>query len=201
MKHKKYWVPVVGLVVLSGSLLLSVSDASHAQDRRNAQPVTIENTGDRPIPVTGSITIPNRVATCPDERCPGSTLNANDRNAFQKRVQFSISPGQPIGGVNVTVPAGKRLVIEFVAAQQILPQLFQQPGGIFLHTVLNGQDGSFPLLLTKQATVAGTDLTVWTTAQQMRVYADEGFRIEAGRTPQGGQAEVEVSVSGYLVDL
>ena len=50
--------------------------------------------------------------------------------------------------------------------------------------------------------MAGTDLTVWTTAQQMRVYADEpGFRIEASRTPQGGQAEVEVSVSGYLVDL
>jgi hypothetical protein len=202
MTCKKYLPPVFGFVVLLGSFLLSLSNVSHAQDTRKPQPVTVENTVDRPIPVTGSITIPNRVVTCPDERCPASTLNANDRNAFQKRVQFTIPAGTAIAGTNITVPVGKRLVIEFVTVQQTFNLLGEHSRGAFLRTVLNGQEGSFNLLVTKQAAVEGTFTTIWTATQQMRVYADAPeFRIEAGRTPQVIPAEVDVSVSGYLVDL
>lgn len=202
MKFKNYLFPVLCFVVLLTLFLAGVSNMSHAQGTPNPRAVTVDNAPDRPIPITGSVTIPTRVVTCPDERCPASTLNANDRNAFQERVQFEIPAGLPIGGTTITVPAGKRLVIEFVAGNQVLLQQFQQSAGITLRTVLNGQEGSFPLLLTRQATIAGTDTTLWISNQQTRIYADPpSIRIEAARTPSGGVADVDVSISGYLVEL
>jgi hypothetical protein len=197
MKSKNYVLAITGLAILLGAFFLSVPKAGHAQ-ARHPQQVTIENLPDRPVPVT----FPDRVRVCLDEDCPAATLNANDRTAFQRRVQFEIPSGQPVGGVTIPVPVGKRFVIEFVSARQDLLLAFQQSGGLFLRTELNNQEGSFSLPLTKQATVAGTDYSLWIAAQQLRVYADApGFRVEVGRTPAGGDSGVDVSVSGYLVDL
>lgn len=173
---------------------MNVPRGSHPQ-AQNTQPVTVENTPDRPVPVT----VLQRVRVCPDADCPAATLNANDRNAFQKRVQFEISG--PEEDINIPVPEGKRLVIEFVAASQYL-DLPKQPIGIRLRTHVNGEEAEYTLPQTKQVTAAGGTITLWTAAQQMRVYADSpDFRIRAGKTPTFGSSTVIVSVSGYLVEL
>ena len=191
-KHKNYLWTVAGIVSLLGLFLVSVPRGGHAQSR-NQLPVTVENTPDNPVPVT----IGNRVRTCPDENCPASMLNANDRNAFQRRVQFVISEGVPQTGVNIAVPEGKRLVIEFVTASQLA---FSQPVAIRLRTLVSGAQAEFSLLQEKQAE---PNIDLWITTQQVRIYADApGFRIEAGRqTPFVADSAVDVSVSGYLVDL
>ena len=192
MKTKNYWLAVSGLAILLGSFLLSVPKGGQAQSRNPLQ-VTVENTLDNPVPVT----IGNRVRTCPDENCPASMLNANDRNAFQRRVQFVIPDGVPETGVNITVPEGKRLVIEFVTASQLA---FSQPVAVRLRTLVNGAQSEFSLLQVKQAE---PNIDLWITTQQMRVYADApSFRIDAGRqTPFVANSAVDVSISGYLVDL
>ena len=191
-KHKNYLWAVTGIVMLLGLFPLSVPRGGQAQSR-NQLPVTVENTPDNPVPVT----IGHRVRTCPDEDCPASMLNANDRNAFQKRVQFVIPDGVSQTGVSILVPEGKRLVIEFVTASQLA---FSQPVAIRLRTLVSGAQAEFSLLQVKQAE---PNIDLWITTQQVRIYADApSFRIEAGRqTPFVADSGVDVSVSGYLVNL
>ena len=192
-KFKNYFLAVSGLVILLGSFLLSVPRVSDAQNHRGPQPVTVENTTQNPVPAT----ILNRVRVCPDQNCPAMTLNANDRNAFQKSVGISLPKGRAGAGADIAVPAGKRLVIEFVTARQFT---ISPPTGIKLHTRVNGDDAVFAFLETRQSE---PNVDLWIAAQQMRVYADApGFRIETGREgPFEEDAFTEVSVSGYLVDL
>lgn len=192
MKSKNYWLAISGLAILLGSFVLSVPKGGQAQSRNPLQ-VTVENTPDKPVPVT----IGNRVRTCPDEDCPASMLNANDRKAFQRRVEFVIPEGVPQTGTTIAVPEGKRLVIEFVTASQLA---FSQPVAIRILTQVNGAQAEFSLLQVKQAE---PNIDLWIATQQMRVYADApSFRIEAGRqTPFVADSAVDVSVSGYLVDL
>jgi hypothetical protein len=192
-KAKTYLLATSGVVILLGSFLLSVPKASDAQDRRTPQPVTVENGSDKSVPVA----VLNRVHVCPDQDCPAMTLNANDRNAFQKSVQISIPKGEASVGVDIPVPRGKRLVIEFVTAQQFT---YSAPAGINLRTQVNGDDVVFSLLQTKQSE---PNVDLWIATHQMRVYADApSFHVEATRvTPFIDDAFAEVSVSGYLVDL
>lgn len=192
MKKHNYLLAATGIVLLMGSFVLSVPKGSRAQERNPLQ-VTVENTRDNPVPVT----IGNRVRTCPDEDCPAAMLNANDRKAFQRRVEFVIPDGVPQTGTTISVPEGKRLVIEFVTASQLV---FSSPVAIRILTQVNGAQAQFLLLQTKQAE---PNIDLWITTQQMRVYADApSFRIEAGRaTPFVADSFVDVSVSGYLVDL
>ena len=191
-KQQNYLWAVSGIVILMGLFLVSVPRGGQAQSR-NQLPVTVENTPDNPVPVT----IGNRVRTCPDEDCPASMLNANDRNAFQKRVQFVIPDGVSQTGVSILVPEGKRLVIEFVTASQLA---FSQPVAIRLRTLVSGAQAEFSLLQVKQAE---PNIDLWITTQQVRIYANApSFRIEAGRqTPFVADSGVDVSVSGYLVNL
>ena len=192
MKPKNYLLAISGLAILLAVFLLSVPRGGQAQSR-NPLHVTVENTPDNPVPVS----IGNRVRTCPDEDCPASMLNANDRMAFQTRVEFVIPDGVPQTGATIAVPARKRLVIEFVTASQLV---FSPPVAIRILTQVNGEQAEFSLLQTKQAEPS---IDLWITTQQMRVYADApSFRIEAGRaTPFVADSFVDVSVSGYLVDL
>lgn len=192
-KSRNFLLAASGLVIFFASFVLSVPKGSDAQNQRNPQPVTVENTTQNPVPAT----IVNRVRVCPDQDCPSMTLNANDRNAFHKTVGISLPQGQAGAGADIAVPAGKRLVIEFVTARQFT---ISPPTGIELHTRLNGDDAVFALLETRQSE---PNVDLWLAAQQMRVYADApGFRIETGREgPFEEDAFTEVSVSGYLVDL
>ncbi len=190
---RNYSLAVTGLVILLGSFLLSVPKVSDAQTQRSPQPVTVENTTQNPVPAT----ILNRVRVCPDQNCPAMTLNANDRNAFHKTVAISLPQGKGGAGIDIAVPEGKRLVIEFVTARQFS---ISPPTGIELHTRLNGDDAVFAILETRQS-VPNVDL--WIATEETRVYADApSFRIETGREgPFEEDAFTEVSISGYLVDL
>lgn len=192
-KSMNYLLGVSGLVILLGSFVLSVPKVSDAPSQRNPQPVTIENTAQNPVPVS----ILNRVRVCPDQNCPAMTLNANDRNAFQKSVPISIPKGEAVVGIDVPVPEGKRLVIEFVTASHFT---LSPPTGIVLRTRVNGVDADFRLLETKQSE---PNVDLWISTHQVRVYADSpGFRVEAGREgPFADDAFAGVSISGYLVDL
>jgi hypothetical protein len=202
---KNYVFVIFVIVALFGLFLLSTPKASHAQEPRIPQPVTIENPPDRPIPVTGALTISNRVVVCPDGRCPALTLDANARNAFQKSLNIQMHPEEFRSSASFVVPAGKRLVIEFLSASHTLRQ-GQRSTGITLVTELNGDLGTFWVPPSESFTFNETPLnnTVnWVITGQMRVYADSGTEvfINAWRDSDSFFGVASVSVYGYLVDM
>src|SRR5262245_9124666 len=128
-------------------------------------------------------------------------LNGNDSNIFQdlrfKDTNFNADT------VTFTVPAGKRLVIEFAsirtnvgAGEQV--QAFIRGGSGFSDVV-------HPIVMTFQQRLAGQDNYVG--SQLMGMYAEPGTTVEllvsqvnggAGPTPG---ARIEGSISGYLVHV
>ena len=78
--------------------------------------VLITNTADRPVLVSGSVTVANQSLPV-----SGTVAVADGRQPFETRVDLSLGAGSPFDNFSFSVPAGKRLVVEFVAASVGLP--------------------------------------------------------------------------------
>jgi hypothetical protein len=118
---------------------------------------------------------------------------------FQAGTLVSVPNGQLLGvAVVTTVPAGKRLVIEFVsalvfvpAAQHVVELSLQSPPGSYSHYLTpvplgrNGLNDEF------------------VASQSLRLYANAGQRVQVAvsRTGSNGPASALVSLSGVLVDV
>jgi hypothetical protein len=97
------------------------------------------------------------------------------------------------------VPAGKRLVIEYVSATSVVPA--GQRIVDFLVIVRQGNVGMGHAVPIQFQGSAG--VTDWLAAgEPTRLYADAGTTVRAFllRTDTSGQANVMVRISGYLVD-
>lgn len=151
------------------------------------------------------------------EMAPGASVNlgntelnpvpvriANEgRQAFQRRLTFTIEPGSTQNQISLDVPAGKRLVIEHASAR------VQGPTGekyiSYIHTVVytnGGGAGIHWLVLSYQGTFSGID--VFTASQPMHVYAEPSLPpmiFLVTRTGITGSSFAEATISGYLVDL
>jgi len=94
------------------------------------------------------------------------------------------------------VPAGKRLVVEFVSLA------YEVPVGqsiVNTHVVYGGTDGQ-TLLATFQGNDPGGNAN-FTTSQQTRFYVDGRLTIFCNRNSGAGTGRVFAGISGYLVDL
>ena len=110
---------------------------------------------------------------------------------------FAIDSGQNVGGRTLlTVPAGKRLVIETVSVSLNLPQ------GQFLESLsLTVNHHPFQLSPAYLGTTAGHDWYGGTLA--FRVYVDSGADVSVGgyRNETTGITVIAPTVSGYYVDI
>jgi hypothetical protein len=107
----------------------------------------------------------------------------------------TIPNGDVSGEHSLNVPAGKRLVIEYVNAQMILPG-GQNPFVLFIDTTSNGTTYRYRLT-PKPTAVAG----YFGVAEQVTIHADPGteVRVVASRYPQTtGDGQFVYSVSGYF---
>jgi hypothetical protein len=118
---------------------------------------------------------------------------------FQAGTLLSVPAGQLLGVATITtVPAAKRLVIEFVstlvllpAAQHVVELSLQSPPGTYSHyltPVPVGRNGP-------------TDEFV--ASQPLRLYANAGQQVQVAlsRTGSNGAASARVTISGVLVDV
>lgn len=126
-----------------------------------------------------------------------------DNPAFQPYEAFApvqLSPGQATGMTTFTVPAGKRLVVEFVTLTVGLP-----PGQHVSFALIN----QHALTATQQGAFFGYDTFV--VSQSLRFYAgpgtpnaamfSNGVVVQVTRDNSIDFASFNASISGYLVDL
>jgi hypothetical protein len=173
-KMKTYVVSaaVLGGLFLIGSLLHSRD--SQAKGATYSTPVTVMNTTTNPAGVR-------------DEDSPG-------RNAFQASLSLSQSG---VSGQGLSIPAGKRLVVDFVTVGASGPSAGTQP-----YVEIFAQQGTGPSvgyqLRPSQSPIAVQQFDL---AQPVQIYGDNVFvsLAFAGNTPPFLSANV--SISGHLIDM
>jgi hypothetical protein len=181
--------------------------------------VNVTNTPANPVPVTGSIT---GSVTGTVGLSPNASVFVNNPATDPVRVR-SVNDGiQPVQAhascttnalgclPNIyTVPAGKRLVIEYVSAEACL-----LPGVAALFSIstsVGGQYVTHYLPGTPPANSPGSvqfgcnasPSSFVTAGAQVRIYADAGTTIqgEAARNPVTGVINADLAISGYLIDV
>jgi hypothetical protein len=111
---------------------------------------------------------------------------------------FSMVPGQDFGSrVLLTVPAGKRLVVETVSVSLNIPQ-----GQFLHHLTLTGNHHAFELTPTRLGTDAAQDWYSGTFA--FRAYVDPGAEVVvfgARNLNATGFTHISAVVSGYYIDV
>ena len=131
------------------------------------------------------------------------------RQPFQARMRIVLPDGQCCENAFVSVPADKRLVIEYASAWSFAPgsQVFLYEVG----TRVNGQGSHTQHFLPVVQTVFDGNTSA-IAGQQVRLYADPGptsVILRANRSggdcpaPQAGcgEATVWMTISGHLVDV
>jgi len=188
--------------------------------------VNVENT---PLPVTGSLDVSGAVPLAPGASvtlAPGTSVTINNSAVNPVRVRDVNDANQPIAASTTcdspaatigcgpamiyTVPAGKRLVIEYASLDGcILPG---QSVELSVSTQLNGAFTRHAVNIAPPAAGPGVGViacnipnasSITAIGQQIRLYADGGTQVlvEGDRNSNLGLASFSFSISGYLVDV
>jgi len=187
---RKLLLVACGVVV--GALILPIGVAT----AKEIQDVFVTNTSANPVPTAAQGT--TNVA--------GTVQVADNRQPFETRIDLSTDDGDFTDNNGFTVPAGKRLVVEFVSVNITMPP--DQTPSIFLNS-LNGATGwSVPLQHQgRRVTSVGT-FEEWVAAVDALEFANpsEFYLATLNRSPSTGpavpppgRATAAVYVSGYLL--
>ena len=138
-----------------------------------------------------------RVVNTPDVRDADNPA----RQGFQQEVGVKVEEGGNTGLTDFEVPAGKRLIIEYVSAEVHTPA--GQSCDVRVGTFNNDTGRSHFFAATQVApTNLGNDIMV---SQMTRLYADPGTKVgvvvRRVATSQAGSLQGVVSISGYLVNV
>jgi len=117
--------------------------------------------------------------------------------AFQKQVDFIVDDGGIGYSTDIQIPAGKRLVIEYIA--------LTSSGGddnwvICELTTHLGSDGDVSYEISPVVVDPGNDDFRFTD-KQVRIYADGSVHVFFSRVGQDGAMGGHLTISGHLVDL
>jgi hypothetical protein len=133
----------------------------------------------------------------------GTASSNESRAPFVKTISFNIENGTTQNNMSITIPEGKRLVIEYVSARAQGPagqKFIAQIQTTVSHT--ESPRGIYWLVFFPQGTFSSID--VCTASQPMRILAEPGnppLMFVTTRTSITGTAFVEATISGYLVPL
>lgn len=132
---------------------------------------------------------------------PVCEVNNGDKHPFQSNVQIDLPPSTEGQNGFVTVPAGKRLVIEYVSGQAFLP---------------SGQKALFSVIVSLQGQSTGTwhylESTVvgpfgsqdcFQCGRLVKLYADPGTTVmlRTDRDSPTGTGISRMTLSGHLVSV
>jgi hypothetical protein len=217
-----------GLAILVGGLLLTSPPPSNAVP--GPQDVIVINPTAMPVPtaaqgtttIAGSVNVANTPAVT---FAPGASvgidsghntvqignttasavpvLNLSEASQpFQAGTSFTQS-GTNVSLVNIaTVPAGHRLVIEFVSASGQVP-LGQHVELIHINTSTDPFGGATHDLLVNEQPPAVSGDALFRASQQVKLYANAGTQVKAlfRRSSILGDAAFGVTISGHLVPV
>jgi hypothetical protein len=195
---KKYLITAISFALLIGAFVFSGPLAGNSYGAAPPGEVKVVNTSAQPVPTVVTNTPTMKIKTDADNPVFVQDVDSPARQAFQQKLNFNLADGfsevcMPIA----TVPAGKRLVIEYVSARVTIP------GGHKLRamnvfTNLNGDFAYHHLMPTPTGV-----FNEYVVGQQVRLYADPNTQVNicASRDNGDGIAPVLATISGYLVDL
>ena len=122
---------------------------------------------------------------------------------FQAEIDFSINDGDAGASGSFTVPAGKRLVIEYASASVSLP-LGQRLDFVQVITAsASGPTVSASHFLTPVFVTDDNTNSEVAAAQELRLYADPSttVSVRTARNSLSGPGSAIISISGHLVDV
>jgi hypothetical protein len=134
---------------------------------------------------------------------PVPVVNINDaQQPIQKWLGTLQPPNTTVSQLNLlTVPQGKRLVIEFVSVHGVVPQ-GQRISNCKLTTITGNEIFNMYPVMTQLPDFVFGDAAFGAT-QTVKLYADQNtvVRVSFNRSGATGTGSVEASISGYLVDM
>lgn len=167
-------------------------------------PVRVTNGAERPVPVVSTSPVDVNVLSLASLQ----TRPTATRMPFQREFSIQVPTGSMSASETFMVPAGKRLVLEFVAGNTRLSDW--EFVRLILRTIASGESAGHELApTTYRRGFEGSnpplhpDLNIGF-SQLVRIYADPGSSVSLTflRTEirEAGTAVLATSVSGYLVD-
>jgi len=182
---KGYLLIGIGVAVLVCSIMLAGSFSAHAG---GGPEVCIS-------PACNTV----KIASDPGTPLVVAQADTPERHAFQATVTVTLDQGFVGQNGAVTVPAGKRLVIEYASARAFVPS--GQNLAFSIDTSLNGENVSeFHHLPSTQQFTSG-NITQFIAGEQVRIYADSGILIlRADRDNPNGTGTFIFTISGHLID-
>lgn len=142
------------------------------------------------------------VTNTPSSPVPVRDVDNPARSPFEASLAFDMRDGVDNNQASFAVPAGKRLVIEFVTAIVRVPQGQSVIVLFFAQIAPSGPPGIGHVIVVTPQGVFNEDNN-FMASQQMRVYADPWTQVifEVSRNASAGLASGNVSVTGYLVSV
>jgi hypothetical protein len=128
-----------------------------------------------------------------------NAIDASALNAFQHQVEEQMADGDDNHRLVLgTVPADKRLVIEYISFRASPPA--GEEVTLLVLTTTGGGEGAVHFLPLEQQ--PSSTLNVWTSNQLTRIYVDPGttFTARVRRSSPAGVTFVDLTVSGHYVD-
>ena len=180
-------IAVVTLAVMATAL---VAPRAHPDPK-----TTVINTVTNPVPVVVE-NFPSGTNTVLVSSSTNAPLLVRDvdksaRTFFEENASVQLPSGLTGKAVPIiTVPAGKRAVIETITVQVLVPPGQTPSANLNLHA----------LCVTRQGPFAGGDL--WTGTHPIRIYSEpEQVRVVGmARSPATGEANASFTITGYLED-
>jgi hypothetical protein len=195
--------------------VLAFGDAGRAIAQTFTE-VIVKNTTSNPVPVravgTTAVNV-NNAATAPvwsrvnnPASAPVWVRDVNEaRQPYHAHFQFTINPESYgwSGVTALTVPNGKRFVLEYASFRMTVPQGQSSQDGPTIQVTNRGQSVEYHL---PPATYSGSLLDssyIYVSSNPVALYADPGTPVGVGASRSGlsGTAYVKVSLSGYLVNV
>lgn len=196
-KLKNYAVTTIGFVLFVAVFVFSVPQSGHSKVAADKD-VVVVNTTSQPVPVAVQGT--PTVQFSNDENNPVIIRDADRPTAqpFQYQAVVELEDGQGSGDVQIPVPEGKMLVIEYISVNGSAPSNHQIYASLLSRVRPDDTYRPHYIQYTKQDYGSFNN---YTANQQTRIYADAPsvtFRLQ--NIPATGSANFRCTISGYFVD-
>ena len=195
-QFRKSLLALAGALALVGAVSLLAPLTGHGQPETvgPTKPVLVVNSQSQPVPVTGTISVGN----LGDAPLPVRDVDSPGRQPVTAEGSCS---GSGCTATVYTVPAGKRLIVEYASITANIPVGKVARWRLFTNNA--GQQGAelnFPL--TQPPAIFGI-LSQTTAGQQVRLYAEAGSEVRMNGTTSDNATPSNYifAISGHLVDV